>query len=270
MKTNHAYKYILVAILIIILPMVLSSPKAMNVKYMQKHKNDTKIVVLNYHKIDEMNISLSVYPKDFDEQMAYLKEEGYTTINPAQMIDNLENGAPLPEKPVIITFDDGYLDNYTNAYPILKKYGFTATIFVITDFISSDPRFMTWDQVRELSEAGFTIGSHTMQHKSLTDIKEKEIRAELIGSNKALEYQLGKKAEFFAYPTGTYNLRIAQIVKECGYKAAFTIKYGNADKASNIYALERVPIFNTEQTFKSFCQRLQYIPLLERLGWIKI
>lgn len=266
---KYSYKYILLIGMLIVLPIVLSAPKSMDAKYIEPCKNDTKVVVLNYHKVDNMNISLSVNPKDFDEQMAYLKEEGYSTISPEQLIDNLENGTSLPDKPLIITFDDGYLDNYTNAYPILKKYGFTATIFVVTDFISSDPRFMTWDQVRELSNAGFSIGSHTMQHKSLTEIKEEEIRKELIGSAQALEYQLGKKVSYFAYPTGTYNLKIAQFVKEAGYKAAFTIKYGNVDKASNIYALERVPIFHTEQTFKSFCQRIQYIPLLERLGWIK-
>lgn len=263
------YKYTIIALMIFAMPFLLSGPKAMDAQHLTKNQNETKVVILNYHKIDKMKISLSVYPEDFDKQMAYLKEQGYHTITPDQLVDNLENDAPLPEKPLLITFDDGYLDNYTNAYPILKKYEFTATIFVVTDFISSDPRFMTWEQVKELSENGITIASHTMQHKSLTDISDDEIKTQLIGSKRALEYQLGKEEKYFAYPTGTYNMHIAQLVKECGYKAAFTIKYGNIDKASNIYALERVPIFNTEQTFKSFLQRIKYIPLFERIGWIK-
>lgn len=252
-----------------LLPLLMSSPKALDVKYIQEQKNDTKIVILNYHKIDDVKIALSVAPADFDEQMSYLKAKGYHSITPDQLLDNLENGAPLPDKPLLITFDDGYLDNYTNAYPILKKYGFTATIFVVTDFLDREPQYITWAQARELTQAGFKIASHTMQHKSLVTLSDEEIKSELVGSAAALNYQLGKQSQYLAYPTGTYNLRIAAMLKEAGYRGAFTIKYGNVDKASNFFALERVPVFRTDNTFKSFYRRLQYIPIFERLGWIK-
>lgn len=83
--------------------------------------NDIAIPVLNYHKVDEQKIALSISPQEFEEQIKYLAKEGYNTITPSEMMNALEYGTPLPEKPIMITFDDGYLDNYTNAYPILKN-----------------------------------------------------------------------------------------------------------------------------------------------------
>ena len=201
--------------------------------------------------------------------MAYLKENGYTTIAPGELYDSLANGTELPEKPVLITFDDGYEDNYQNAYPILKKYGFKATIFVITGFLDKQKNYLTWQQAQEMEQDGISIESHTVNHKSMTELTDDQLRDELVNSKKEIEKRLDKKVDFVAYPTGTYNLHIANLVKEAGYKAAFTIKYGNVDKASNVYALERVPVFHTENTFKSFLERVRYVPLFERLGWIK-
>ena len=129
--------------------------------------------------------------------------------------------------------------------------------------------FWTWEQAQEMEANGISIESHTVSHKSMTELSDDELRAELVNSKKAIEDHLGKQVDYIAYPTGTYNLHIAQLVKDAGYKAAFTIKYGNVDKASNLYALERVPIFHTEDTFKSFLERIRYVPIFERFGWIK-
>ena len=120
-----------------------------------------------------------------------------------------------------------------------------------------------------MEQDGISIESHTVNHKSMTELTDDQLRDELVNSKKEIEKRLDKKVDFVAYPTGTYNLHIANLVKEAGYKAAFTIKYGNVDKASNVYALERVPVFHTENTFKSFLERVRYVPLFERLGWIK-
>ena len=228
-----------------------------------------KVVVLNYHKIDDTNISLSISPRDFEEQMAYLEANGYHTITPDELYDSITGDIDLPENPVLITFDDGYADNYTNAYPILKKYNFKATIFVVTSFLDVYPNYLTWDQVREMNQNGINIESHTVSHRSMTDISDEQLRAELVNSKKAIEDRLGHEIGFMAYPTGTYNLHIAQIVKEAGYKGAFTIKYGNVDEDSNVYALERVPVFRTSHTQQNFVERLRYTPLLEKFGWIK-
>lgn len=256
-------------LLLLLIPLLASSPKQMTATMVADSENGTKVMVLNYHKVDNTFISLAVRPDDFEAQMKYLSDNGYHTISPDELYDSLAGTGELPENPVLITFDDGYEDNYTNAYPILKKYGFKATIFVITSFLGKDKNYMTWDQARELDANGISIESHTVDHKSMTDLTDEQLRMELVESKKKAEKELGHSVEYMAYPTGTYNLHIAEMVKEAGYKAAFTIKYGNVDKASNIYALERVPIFHTEDTNKDFLERIRYTPIFERFGWIK-
>ena len=266
MKISFVKKLILV-LMLLCLPLVLSSPKTLPVKAADS-ENNAPVIILNYHKIDNMNISLSVLPEDFDRQMAYLKENGYHTITPEQLYQHLVNNAELPENPILITFDDGYEDNYQNAYPILKKYGFTGTIFVITGFVGQK-NYLTWEQIKEMKANGMDFQSHTVTHKSMTELTQDQLHDELVNSKKTLDEQLGQQTDFMAYPTGTYNLYVAKMVKDAGYKAAFTIKYGNVDKDSNLYALERIPIFHTEDTFRSFYERLHYIPVFERLGWYK-
>lgn len=262
-------KRILLLLMLAVIPLLLVSPRNMNAKMLQDSAKAEKVMILNYHKIDNMNISLSVLPDDFAAQMDYLKRNDYHTITPDELYASLAGEADLPENPVLITFDDGYKDNYQNAYPILKKYGFKATVFVVTSFMGTQKNYLTWEQAQEMEANGISIESHTVSHKSMTELSDDELRAELVNSKKAIEDHLGKQVDYIAYPTGTYNLHIAQLVKDAGYKAAFTIKYGNVDKASNLYALERVPIFHTEDTFKSFLERIRYVPIFERFGWIK-
>lgn len=232
-------------------------------------QNVADIPILNYHKIDYLYHALSLSPQQFEEQMAYLHDQGFNTITPDQLMDHLNHGKPLPEKPILITFDDGYLDNYTNAYPIMKKYGFTGTIFVVTSFIGVDERFMNWGQVREMKKNGFVFGSHTVSHAALTKVTREQALEELTLSRKDMEKELGTKPRYFAYPTGAYNKQIEELVKQSGYKAAFTIRYGQAGVESNPYALERIPIFRGAQTFRSFFVRLNAAPILERFGLIR-
>ena len=228
-----------------------------------------KVLVLNYHKIDNKHHSLSVLPEDFESQLKYLSEHGYHSISPDELFEGLAGTGTLPENPVLITFDDGYKDNYTTAFPLLKKYGFKATIFAVTSFLGQKSQYFTWDQAREMEKEGISIQSHTATHRSMTDLSDEQLRAELVESKKKAEEELGHPVEYMAYPTGTYNLHIAEMVKEAGYKAAFTIKYGNVDEASNIYALERVPVFHTANTNKDFLERIRYTPIFEKFGWTK-
>lgn len=229
----------------------------------------TDIPVLNYHKVDNMNISLSLTPAEFEDQIRYLAENDYHSITPDQLMGYLKYGRPLPENPVLITFDDGYLDNYLNAYPILKKYGFTATVFLVTDLVGHDGRFMTWDQVREMQKNGFVFGSHTVNHLPLTKMNSDQALAELTGSSAAMERELGVKPRYFAYPTGAYNLKLEELVRQAGYRAAFTIRYGQVGLESDPYALERIPIFHSGNTYRSFLYRLAGAPILERLGLVR-
>ena len=230
-----------------------------------------KIIVLNYHKVDNVNSSLSVPPSEFERQMAFLAQNGYHTITPHELYMAFTDNGPLPNNPVLITFDDGYDDNYTNAFPILKKYGLQATIFVITGLMDQNyPGYLTWGHAAEMEASGIvTIESHTVSHGSLTDLTDEQIRHELTDAKHEIEQRLGKEVEFLAYPTGAYNLHIASLVKEAGYKGAFTVRNGNMDSATNLYAIERVPIFQTSDTFASFLERLKFLPLFERIGWKK-
>lgn len=229
------------------------------------------VPVLNYHMVGNLAPpqALSLTPEEFDEQMGYLAENGYHTISPDQLVGYLKYGRPLPDKPVLITFDDGYRDNYTNAYPILKKYGFTATIFLVTSLVGADDRFLTWEQVREMHKSGLTFGSHTVHHQALTKLTPEQVQAELGDSSREIERQLGHKPRYFAYPTGAYNRQLAETVRLAGYRAAFTIRYGEVGLESDQYALERIPLFHGGRTFRSFYYRLAAAPILERMGIIR-
>ena len=178
---------LILLVLLLAIPFLLASPKPMTASMVADSENGTKVLVLNYHKVDNMNISLSVLPEDFDRQMKYLSENGYHTITPDELYDSLAGNAELPENPVLITFDDGYEDNYQNAYPILKKYDFKATVFVISSFLGVYPNYLTWDQAREMDENGISIQSHTVDHKSMTDLTDDELRTELVDSKKKIE-----------------------------------------------------------------------------------
>ena len=182
------------------------------------------IPVLNYHQInDSAHNALTVNSKQFEAQMKYLTDEGYHTITPYELSEAMENGSPLPEKPVVITFDDGYLDNYNNAFPILKKYNMKATIFLISDYVGVYPNYLTWDKALEMQEHQIDLESHTLNHVELTKTgSADETLHQLIDSRRAIEWHLQKKVEFLAYPCGSYNAEVEELVKQAGYRAAFT------------------------------------------------
>ena len=227
-----------------------------------------KILVLNYHQIKNGTNYLAVHVDEFDAQMSYLIDNGYIAITPDALLSALEGELELPAKPMLITFDDGYIDNYENAFPILQKYGLRATIFIIPAFVGKSG-YMDWEHLKEMEENGITMQSHTLNHIALEELPDDGLRTELLNSKLILEEKLGHPVDFVAYPTGTYNLHIAAIAQEVGYKGAFTIKYGNVDLGSNFFALERVPIFHTPTTMKDFYERIEYRQIFEEFGWIK-
>ena len=232
-------------------------------------EDDEKVLVLNYHMVNSMFISLAIEPEDFDWQMKYLVDHGYHTISPDELYAFLEGKGTLPDRPVLITFDDGYVDNYTNAYPILKKYNLKATIFIVTGFVSERKGYLTWDQLREMEQHGITAQSHTVTHAPLPELSDERIREELIVSKQQAEAELGHPIEFIAYPTGVHDLHIVGIAKEAGYKGGFTVKYGNVDRSSNVYAMERVPVFRTSATNVDFVDRLRYTSNITQYGWTR-
>jgi peptidoglycan/xylan/chitin deacetylase (PgdA/CDA1 family) len=203
------------------------------------------------------------YDMRFEEQMRYLYENGYHTISIAEYVEHVKNGGILPIKPVIITFDDGFESNYLYAFPQLRKYQQTATIFMTADKKSENFRKYDYvdkplsnDQLIEMQTAGISIQSHSMTHVYLSELSEEAVRWELSESRKALETLLRSPIEFLAIPSGAYNGRIKRIAKETGYKAVYCMKKGSNNDGSDLFALRRM-VIRRDFTIEDFKRSLE-------------
>lgn len=216
----------------------------------------TGVPVVNYHQVNtRFQTCLTMTPKNFEEQMKYLHDNGYHSITQAQFSDYLNGRGELPDRPVLITFDDGYIDNYEDAYPIMKKYGMTGTIFVIINLVNQ-PGYLTWQQIETMGKDGIEFGSHTISHKPLTSLDETAMNHELVDSKALLEQHLGQKVLLIAYPEGKYNTQVKQATEAAGYSAAFTVNTGRDFAWDDHYELDRVPFFEGPASFQHFRFRL--------------
>jgi peptidoglycan/xylan/chitin deacetylase (PgdA/CDA1 family) len=207
-------------------------------------------VLLYHHVTDEKTHlpKLTVSTEVFDMQLARLKQAGFETITADDLIGYMSGkGAALPAKPVLISFDDGYDDNYFNAFPILKKYGFRATIFMVGVNIDASHR-LSAKQIKEMSEYGIDFGAHSVTHRDLTSIAPSELRKETRKSKAAIEKITGKKVKLFSYPYGIYNLPVWEDVEFAGFDGAVTTLSGLTKKDfDNIYLMRRITILkNTD------------------------
>ena len=220
----------------------------------------TKVPIIMYHYVREVNQNadplgwnLSINPADFEKQLAWLEENGYRGVHLEDLIDG-----KVPEKAVVLTFDDGLEDFYTTALPILKKYGFTASNAVITGMIGTHEH-MTGEQIRECIKAGVEITSHTIGHLDLAKQSEAEVRRQVTESRDFLEKEFGIEIMGFVYPSGKYNDAVVRILAEEGYKTAVTVEYGEADLASdNPLLLPRIRIDNRDG-FEGFVGKMEAV-----------
>ena len=220
------------------------------------------VPVLNYHQVnDEKHSALTLHVDQFREQMEYLHNQGYNTITLAQLYDYLENGTELPNKPIVITFDDGYVDNYKNVLPILKEYNMKATLFMISD-AANTPGFVSTEQMHQMEAGGFDIQGHTNHHKILTIIDPTELPDALLGGKTSLEGILGEPIEYLAYPGGFNDMLVQYVTKQSGYKMAFTVQPGTVQPGDNLYALNRLAIFQGDTPYLSFWLRLHCAPFI--------
>ncbi|MBN1585335.1 polysaccharide deacetylase family protein [Candidatus Uhrbacteria bacterium] len=199
--------------------------------------------ILLYHHVRNGKHQYNVQPNVFESQILWLRNNGYTFVTLSKLTDRLRNGTPLPNKPVVITFDDGWKNQHENAVPILKKYGATATFFVMAGAIGRG-RCMTWENVRELADAGMEMGSHTVSHPFLTRISDAQVQNELKGSKRILEKKLSKKITSFAYPygAGAGTDRIVEAVKSAGYQAARGVRQGIRHRLNRIFNLSTIEV----------------------------
>jgi len=203
------------------------------------------VPILMYHYIrnaeneDQLGQNLSVSPTSFNAQLKWLKENDYETLTVAQLADpgkiELSKIIYDKKKPVILTFDDGYEDAYTQAFPALKKYGFIGTFYIIRNYVGKS-EYMNQAQIDKLTKAGMEIGSHTLSHPNLTSLDTAAARNQIFNSK--------EKATTFCYPSGEYNNAIIGQVKAAGYLAAVTTNSGIADQDSDLFQLPRVRIQN--------------------------
>jgi len=217
------------------------------------------IPVLLYHRIGPEPDDLTVGTMRFQGDLEYLSREGYNPLSLTQIKHLLSDSAAiLPDKPVVITFDDGYVDNYENAFPLLEKYSMKASFYMITG-MTGQPNRMTASHIREMAAAGMDFGSHTVTHRQLADLSPQEAKTELTESKFALEQILSKAVDFIAYPCGSYNNDSLRLVRETGYTGGFSVRLGFA-MFNNGLAIRRIPIFHYDRPLSYVMFRKGLIP----------
>jgi peptidoglycan/xylan/chitin deacetylase (PgdA/CDA1 family) len=223
------------------------------------------VPILAYHEVGETDDLYNITANQFEEQMAYLTRNGYHAISLEDLFNFYNGQGKLPEKPVVITFDDGYEDNYLVALPILEKYNLSATVFIVPNLIGTEG-YLSWQQVTEMQQRHTEIGSHTMSHIAMDEIGEEQQRQEASESKSVLEQHMGKPIRFFAYPFGGFTATTEQILQEAGYRGACAGMPGLNDKSTDVYALKRINVPHPKYGLWEFRLRLFRAYLYSKLG----
>ena len=182
---------------------------------------------------------LTVSPDLFDRTLARLEEQGVETVTMADLFEHFAGGNALPKRSVVLTFDDGYDDNYEHAFRLLEQRGMVGTFFITTDFVGR-PGYLTWDQVVEMAEAGMEIAAHSSNHADFTRIGPNELRRQLVEPKAILEHHIGQRVRFMAYPAGKYNAAVMAATRAAGYQAAVTVQHGTRHLPGSAFELRRV------------------------------
>lgn len=211
-----------------------------------------KVPILMYHYIsvpppdaDEYRVDLSVTPDMFRQQMAYLRDNGYTAIDFYDLTSAIVNQSELPEKAILLTFDDGYLDNYEAAYPILQEFGLEGAFFIVTEFIDMGREgYMTWPMIEELARNGHRIESHSRTHPDLVGKSHDKLIWEILGAQETIAAHTGTRPRYFCYPGGFYDEATIQMLAELDYWGAVTTENGSWHGFNDRFEWRRVRIHN--------------------------
>jgi len=212
--------------------------------------NEAALVpILMYHHLKdlpanatELDLTWTVSPKNFQAQIEWLAQKNYHTITMAELNAHLKQRTPLPTKPIVISFDDGWEDDYAIAFPMLKKNNFIGTFFPYTQPLGYSQITLTWEQIKEMSAAGMDFQGHTITHPHLTQLTPDNAVREIGDAKKTLESRLNKPIVTFAYPFGEYNSVVLELVKRAGFESAVTIDPGYRQRNDKIYQLQRIRI----------------------------
>jgi peptidoglycan/xylan/chitin deacetylase (PgdA/CDA1 family) len=210
---------------------------------------NVEIPILTYHSID------ATAPETFWRQMRFLKENDYKVVSLQNLAENLGSENELPPKTIALTFDDGFRNFYSAAFPILAANGFTATVFLVTDFCGkyndwagNPPRLprsalLSWRQIKEMRDYGrIEFGAHTRTHPDLTELPPDEAEKEIVESKKIIEDAIGGEVKTFAYPFGKFDASVKATVEK-NFRAACSVKLGKARRTSDLFALERIDCY---------------------------
>ncbi|MEK6679270.1 MAG: polysaccharide deacetylase family protein [Nitrospirota bacterium] len=272
------------------------------------------IPVFMYHHVSpHKGDMVSVTPDVFESQMQFLNEKGYKTLSADELVRFMQSDIAMPrpsfpfstnireqksthEKAVAITFDDGYLDNYIFAFPILKRYNIKVAIFVVIDWVEEASKgqgvrvkgqevilpfhhegkeliakgqshkvIMNWDMIKEMQESGLVeFYSHTMSHSKCSELSDEKLIRELEGSKRVLEQRLSKPCQYLCWPKGLFNISSVNIAKKAGYTALFTTKRGVTKTHSDRFCIERIVVKNSVNWFKNRV-RIYTNPLLSNI-----
>lgn len=214
------------------------------------------VPILMYHAVaaapNGATRALSVAPAAFDEQMALLADRGLTPVATAALAAHWRSGAPLPARPVLVTFDDGYEGVHRHALPVLARRGFPATVFVSTGWIrgaydtgAGPDTMLDWDQVRELAAAGVEIGGHSHTHPQLDQLPDDALWGEVLRCKEIVTRELGSPPRSFAYPFGYSDRRVRRAVREAGFAQSLAVGNALARRSQGPYALRRVTVRRT-------------------------
>lgn len=219
------------------------------------------VPILMYHAVEKTAHAnpykhIHVTTPEFGWQMRSLKQKGYTPISFKALHAAMDGTGSLPERPVLLTFDDGYQDLYDNAHPLLAEMGFPYTVFLVTQRIGEDNRWvapeglipfplLSWDQIKQMHKSGnVSFQPHTLTHPRLSKLPLDEARREIAGSRETLEQTLGIAADVFCYPYGDFSDEVAAIVEELGFASAVTTQFGRVRSPENRVRLPRISIYH--------------------------
>lgn len=214
------------------------------------------VPILMYHSVSISANRLCIPPQKLDQQFTWLQQNGFNTITMKRLLYSLNKHQALPSRAIVLTFDDGYRDNYDQAFPLLQKHHMVATIFLMTAKIGTAVG-LTPDQIKHMQEYGIEFGSHTVHHVDLRYVSAAGLISEIQGSKHILENILGEKVVSFSYPSGKYTAATIQAVKDAGFEGAVTTAPGKIMPNYNVYLLPRVRV-NGDESLSQFIASINY------------
>ena len=250
LKGKYLFKLVFKAVMVLFILLI----TALSIFFIYARSSYYQIPVLMYHHVSPAaeNKINNVTPARFTQQMQFIKGHNYEVITPYEYLAYLRGKQKITSKNmVVITFDDGYKDNFTFAYPVLKENDFPATIFVGVDKLGKEGQ-LTLNQIKKMQQYGVIFGSHTLNETYLPSLNGKDLEKEIKLSREKLEMITGRQVNIFAYPTGGYTKEAQDLLRKSGYLMAFTTNRGFDKSRSNndIFALRRIKVTNKDNWFK--------------------